>query len=217
MNRTPAKWLPDWHDASAYPDPEDTSAMQWAWEFLRRNPDYQKDYQTHGGPYVPSENLWKKYNLDTHSSFPDPALPHPFVRTDLGRGVYAMEPLRFRGNVLRTHQPGQVGRSNYDTEAFIRFDVSLPLAAQITAAEKHLGRLQKKMGAKNKRKRITKYQSYLRILDAEASGAVRSEIAAELYPQMPNEYTHRKGDETVAKDLIAAKLLRDHDYAFLGY
>jgi len=33
---------PDWRDASAYPD---VSPSTWAWEFLRRNPEYQKDYE----------------------------------------------------------------------------------------------------------------------------------------------------------------------------
>ncbi|MFA5593272.1 MAG: DUF6499 domain-containing protein [Micavibrio sp.] len=37
-------WLPDWRDKSQYPDPRSTSNKQWAWEFLRRNPDYQKDF-----------------------------------------------------------------------------------------------------------------------------------------------------------------------------
>ena len=39
-------WLPDWRDASAYShlDPETTTGAQWAWEFLRRNENYQKDY-----------------------------------------------------------------------------------------------------------------------------------------------------------------------------
>lgn len=38
------QWLPDWKDETAYPDPETTSLQQWAWEFLRRNPEYQKDF-----------------------------------------------------------------------------------------------------------------------------------------------------------------------------
>lgn len=37
-------WLPDWREASAYPDPKKTTPKQWAWEFLRRNPKYQQDY-----------------------------------------------------------------------------------------------------------------------------------------------------------------------------
>lgn len=36
---------PDWRDASAYPaKADDLSLAQWAWEFLRRNPEYQNDY-----------------------------------------------------------------------------------------------------------------------------------------------------------------------------
>jgi hypothetical protein len=37
---------PDWREESAYPDPKKTSSDRWAWEFLRRNSDYQKDYKT---------------------------------------------------------------------------------------------------------------------------------------------------------------------------
>lgn len=42
------KWgIPDWRDASAYPDPENTSDLQWKWEFLRRREDYRKDWETY--------------------------------------------------------------------------------------------------------------------------------------------------------------------------
>ena len=37
-------WLPDWRDPDAYPGPNDLSLREWAWEFLRRSPDYQEDY-----------------------------------------------------------------------------------------------------------------------------------------------------------------------------
>jgi hypothetical protein len=37
-------WLPDWRNKSGYPDPEKTTGRQWAWEFLRRNPEYQRLY-----------------------------------------------------------------------------------------------------------------------------------------------------------------------------
>jgi hypothetical protein len=36
--------IPDWKDEAAYPDPKSTSATRWAWEFLRRNSDYRKDW-----------------------------------------------------------------------------------------------------------------------------------------------------------------------------
>lgn len=43
--KTPT-WLPNWRDPSAYPNPKDNiSAAQWAWEFIRRNPEYQRLYR----------------------------------------------------------------------------------------------------------------------------------------------------------------------------
>lgn len=36
-------WLPDWQDEAQYEDHGDY-LQDWAWEFLRRNPEYQKDY-----------------------------------------------------------------------------------------------------------------------------------------------------------------------------
>lgn len=52
-------WLPDWREESAYPDPAKTSFRQWSWEFLRRNPEYQRHwtwYEEQGIPeldYLP--------------------------------------------------------------------------------------------------------------------------------------------------------------------
>ena len=37
-------WLPDWRKITDYPDPKTTKGRQWAWEFLRRNPEYQRLY-----------------------------------------------------------------------------------------------------------------------------------------------------------------------------
>ena len=37
--------MPDCTDESHYLYTQDLTKAQWAWEFLRRNPDYQKDYQ----------------------------------------------------------------------------------------------------------------------------------------------------------------------------
>ena len=45
MAKSIPPWLPDWRDESQYPDPVDTSPQEWAWEYLRRNQEYQKKYQ----------------------------------------------------------------------------------------------------------------------------------------------------------------------------
>lgn len=39
--KTIPEWLPDWQDASSYAFPDENDREGWAWEFLRRNPDYQ--------------------------------------------------------------------------------------------------------------------------------------------------------------------------------
>ncbi len=41
---TVPEWLPDWRDEEAYAYLDDASPAQWAWEFVRRNPNYQTDY-----------------------------------------------------------------------------------------------------------------------------------------------------------------------------
>lgn len=41
---TAPDWLPDWRDPEAYPEANAMSLKQWAWQFLRRNPDYQADF-----------------------------------------------------------------------------------------------------------------------------------------------------------------------------
>ena len=37
-------WLPDWRDAEQYPG-GGVSPKRWAWEFLRRDPEYQADFR----------------------------------------------------------------------------------------------------------------------------------------------------------------------------
>ena len=57
-------WLPDWRDETSYdiPGPEDWAA--WAWEFLRRNPEYQKAWQEN---YVDGPLAWHQEMVETSS------------------------------------------------------------------------------------------------------------------------------------------------------
>lgn len=49
------EWLPDWRDPLQYPDPEKAPLTLFAWEFLRRNPEYQADYDRVWGSLSESE------------------------------------------------------------------------------------------------------------------------------------------------------------------
>lgn len=45
MNKKEEGWhLPDWREASEYDFADELNIGQWAWEFLRRNPDYRRDW-----------------------------------------------------------------------------------------------------------------------------------------------------------------------------
>ena len=41
--------VPDWRSAAAYAYLNELNPAELAWEFLRRNPDYQRDYRTVAG------------------------------------------------------------------------------------------------------------------------------------------------------------------------
>ena len=41
--------MPDWHDGDGYP--ELLSSEGWAWQFLRRNPEYRQDYEKFRAEY----------------------------------------------------------------------------------------------------------------------------------------------------------------------
>ena len=70
-----SKFPPDWTDPSAYPDPEKTDGGQWAWEFIRRNPEYQEDYKIlQGVKKKDSENVQTPYGYGLCVYNPRPVL-----------------------------------------------------------------------------------------------------------------------------------------------
>jgi len=175
--------LCDWRDLSAYPaDPLMTADERfrnfknigglnadmlrralWRWEFLRRLSEYRKDWQKLSGTVISSE----KYRL-AHC-FPDPTLPRPY-------------PLWFEDMLGHVSRESPVGR--------VLFDLSLPLNPQLEYAKQFL-----KAGAETYRRRHppiesenvfyrwpspTKYQRYLRVLDARAAGVSFRDIGQKL-------------------------------------
>jgi hypothetical protein len=39
--------VPDWQDPEAYPKPNERTRNEWRWEFLRREPEYRRDWAKH--------------------------------------------------------------------------------------------------------------------------------------------------------------------------
>ncbi|TAN48690.1 MAG: hypothetical protein EPN21_14275 [Methylococcaceae bacterium] len=59
-----SKDYPDWRAAEDYPNVNDTTLLQWAWEFFRRNKSYRNDYNEYR-TLIASDNPSGNVNPDT--------------------------------------------------------------------------------------------------------------------------------------------------------
>lgn len=187
------EWLPDWTDPDQYPP---VSGTQWAWEFLRRNPEYRDAYSklTHVA-YINNPVIGKNILLA-----PDHEVTEEFSRLwniterfHLMDGLYPPDPassrdprLSFRASYIRSyryseHHPEQTVRIPPD-KLLIEFDLSLPIEDQIGEAKKLL----KQANATQRSKfRASNFPTYLRILDARSECVTPSfeTIGQRLYPE----------------------------------
>jgi len=216
-------WRPDWRDATQYPDPETTSMAQWAWEFLRRNAEYQKYFvdsvkaMLTSDPSDPTEQeLPRKYGL---ARMVDPAEPfsEKIILRNLGCPHYAWyHPENPATVALTASEPGDV---------VMKFNVRYPLAAQVKWAKHILERfraLNKDAGFTepiDPRAQIRKYPFYLQLLDARAAGVSAREIAKAIVPgaddDEKNPPPERAYDRPVYDGLDAARKLSREGYRYL--
>jgi Family of unknown function (DUF6499) len=225
------EWLPDWKDESKYPDPKKAVGRVWAWEFLRRNPQYQE--------------LWEEYA----------ALPHGLVYS--GHSAYALRDISERleqdfgvRNPARPemttvdpefewrpifieqkprHWVLPVNVSDDDefeipeihledpAEVVVKFDLRAQINPQlIYVAELLKERLKRLTDAKvlrgEPRARFENYPNYLRVLDAKLSGITHETIGAEILKVKDPEYQKPKA----VYAFKTAKRLRDGGYRFLA-
>ncbi len=229
-------WLPDWKDPTAYPNPKDTTTEQWAWEFLRRNPEYQSDYvlwkEAHEGSYQPEGEathqmfeelnrrigLHKKYGL--YAAMTDPARSEldgvAHLSAKYTNSLFYMPPVN---GVNPLEHITMVPTSHKDFT--IKFDLERPIKPQIERAQTLLEKWQKtfkeqgKINVNNQRNSVEMYPSFLRVLDAEASEIGIPEMASIIYPEEDNSKTAYAVSKKIRNNLKAAKKLRDSDYLFI--
>lgn len=224
----------DWTDASQYPDSDSTRIEQWVWEFVRRNPQYQVDWETEYAGYPkrqpsrpglftagvdPEEAIYttyaehgRSYYLDEYglSYVINPAVAEPSERF-----------LHFNFKPGRVHLPGHYTDSENeepDDIAFVTIDLNYPLARQFMIARVSLAQLQHTREIMFQKKTRGKHNSpsnwpgYLRVLDAVKKDVSNEHIAACIYPDHSNTYPDYNGNQTVRDDLAAAERLRDRDF-----
>ena len=190
---------------------ENLSPQGFAWEFLRRNPDYKKDYADWNAERANDEEsvhspITEKWALLIGPRDPNvqgtPTTEHFFDVPGLaGRVAVASR---------------ELGRSMTSTN----FDLSAPLEPQIKAAEKFLRERQEwlvESEGLTARVKSTKYKmpdlvKYLKILDLITIGATNDDIAAICWPFASNSHPEFSGRQRAAKAKQVATYIRDGGY-----
>jgi len=237
-----------------------TPKHAFAWEFLRRNPDYQADYQrlvdmaeehgateyyssdtslsilrSNGMPDSPNETPYPVFHAELYRTLtkwgiaawlqnPAHDIHDSAELADLWRMGYNIsqavhvfydngDPIPLHGGIIPT-----------DTEKFVLFDISRPIAPQIRKMQKHL-EAQQRLIKNGKLIQASKtvdslFTKYLRILDADAVRANDDTIVEILYPESNTTHYSKRSQTNPARNFLknhrkAAYALRNEDYRLL--
>lgn len=227
-----SNWNPNWQNEYEYPNPDKALIIQWAWEFLRRNSNYQNDYLNIDTFYI-HNNLREKdmYNVNklhfyqmlmaicnkyNTTGIADPEEPHGAgILTILGFQDSKYPNCYFYdgyGNFLEIEPTLQ-------SEVSMTFNVSLPINPQILKAKNILNNQYKtllKKGVINKndnsRLRVDTYRDYLRIYDARLLKIPYNKIAEVIYPN-----TENSPPDFLAKKKVEAAYKAAKNMVYEGY
>ena len=191
-------WLPNWRDRKAYPFSDRTPLPVWAWEFLRRNPQYQIDWERAVGPVCTESGAIARITPEIRELRQRYRILFP-----LAPSVGNASPL-FDVDLVRIAR-GSVASLPKNDIALI-FDRSLPLERQLKNAKREL----ESQGFidNETRNHRDKWPSYLRVLDGIASGETISTIASILFPRLGSD----EATQTIKNHKRQAENLRDGGY-----
>jgi len=256
------EWRPDWKDLNNYPNPETTSFNQWAWEFLRRNSEYEISYKRFVAdiPIVEAGKnsiFWKDVPKSLHQEYSqvrskfylnlcliDPSCnydAHSFTQIlqfALPGGNDTDSPDQCLG--MQTRDYFETDAENYEEkvtdkgwectfrnfkplhawqpyETVIRFDLRLPIAAQIQQAKRILLAMKEIQSEKfdfpsfDSKQQRDKFPEYLRLLDARHAGVTKREMCESV---LNCEYD--PDSKAIKTNLVAAERLQNEDYILLA-
>ena len=185
------KALPDWKKQGDYPseqEAKEASLDRWAWAFLARNLQFQKELTEARNEVAPANDGqcgpigWNqtpvgkvliKWGVDW------PTLPEwRKSGTVDSPAIFKKHPVHAESVKL----DGQRFRLMPESEfrVVLEFDLAAPLPAQLARAKKILNaskkQFQEKLPAEN-RKQVAMYPLYLRVLDAKAANITKAKMA----------------------------------------
>jgi transcriptional regulator len=189
--------IPDWTKEDEYPNQHKAGIRGWAWEFLRRWPDYRNFWTQKVKPFIGASgrfinrdadgNFWPHYDELVERFGVD--LPSP--PQDSVPSCFVSSSLRFFQYDGRDFQRIQLKKC----EIAVVIDLARPLPTQFKRARKSAQEQQKLLKPKrlkHARSRAAAYVTYLRILDGEEVGVGSTEMADVLFPKVPNDYPENK-------------------------
>jgi hypothetical protein len=176
-------WLPDWRDTNAYRALRGISDTDWAWQFLRRNRKYQREYaRALDAGSLADERLARKWNV---TPLPDPAIAVPpdanFTRSRIGILRFSRDGSTLAWRPYEQHELGVI------------LDLRAPLDEQLNVARSAFDDARARLATsdpgllpKRRQPRRNKFPTYLRLLDADARGEFsirggKTNVAAALY------------------------------------
>lgn len=223
-------WLPNWRDQSQYLD-STASPVDWAWQFLRRDPDYQRYWSELIAPiYNPAyvdrslqrtdggaqDDLCerRRLRLMEHGG---PSSKQAIFRERFGVITIPQDPSEPIARVRFEAQSRPPLRypptALKDHELLICLNCHWPIEAQLKSVKRLLAQEIKNekfnKDAFRFRNRPAKYARYLRLLDTKVAGASDRDVAKVIYPDLPNVYPNYDGSRKVRYDRAVAERLRD--------
>lgn len=191
--------MKDWRTAEDYSFTKDLPPWRWAWEFLRRNPEYQQDFRdaihrlnAREGEYAAEAELLDRTGYSIPEGERVKSVPSIQSREKWLLWFYLnpeldvprVSPFTEFGS-LYLWVEGQ--RPLQDSEVLVRVDLRFPIQPQLVLARDQLASRQRNQTRRGDyRRRVPrnqpkKWQLYLRLLDARAVKAPYKEIAAVLF------------------------------------
>ena len=204
--------IKDFQKPRQYPDPDKKHPAQLAWEFLRRNPKYQADFDR----FKKLKTHLAKWNL-CQKWLPGLGLFKLFDPKDNSPRL-----IKFAlTHAPRFHVPGGKGLSSIEClhkgDVFVTFNLNVPLKRQLEKARKFLEkeRANQNIEAIEKNPQKHLFPHYWRLLDARAKGETTRKIAEYFYEDK-KDFKWKDYEGKIKAEVKKANLLRDSDYVFIA-
>jgi hypothetical protein len=219
----------DWKNPAHYPSPETASFDRWAWEFLRRNDEFNRD--TADFSKITEENPWcensapldhpgylagrtycAKWGIDIHPHEWIAEKPDYYDSPCSFTTSYA-EPIwgtyRFKGDERDYHVVPHAEHEN-----LYRVNLNWPIEPQIQAIKRSALLNQSQDSIKQIRHHVKKFPVYLRAYDAFQASASAQEIA-EVFKQEKLSVDNKNAVKGVYNADAVARRFIDGEYRFI--